>query len=330
MRLLDFYNPEELFERSEIKMNGFIEIDNAPISISWAIAKFDIIANLPINYFPKNNYNSVETIKKFCESERLLSVQVDEKVETTSIYGLPIIDRPTIYDLITKYQKFPAHKYLSKKSIDIRKEVTNATKLRALERFFTNLGQVYYSHLLESLSKPSEFGESNAHSYTHIYENLVADKILRKGVKSDLPLLLNYKTKEQLINIIENRNQNLKVNNLSKKKLIELLLKEPELYEIELHNQFFLLNYDYQNLKMWIQKENVYRKLFSILTDELELSYILIPDVLKELIERNKDYKTAIYLIQIFLSNLHHFRGVDEFTVEKIKKQYKKLEKRIE
>lgn len=328
MRLIDIYDTEKLFSQSEIGLKGFIEIeDNKTTTLSWALAKFNIINNLPISYFPFLLTDEVTRLKILCKSEELMSTQVEETIATTTTLGIPITERPTLFDLITKYNKFPANKYLSNGSQDIRVELENASKLRALERFYTNLGQVYYSHLIESITKPGVLIETNAHSYTKQYEQLLLDNVLRLGTESDLPLLLNYKTKKQLVEIITLKRPELNIKNKSKEKLIEILIGEKELYEIKFHEQFFLLNYKYQDLKLWLQKENVYSKLYSILTDEIELAYILIPDVLKELIERNNDYETSVYLLQIFLENLSKFKSIDEFTVEEIKTQYKKIRK---
>ncbi len=65
-----------------------------------------------------------------------------------------------------------------------------------------------------------------------------------------------------------------------------------------------------------------------MITDRIEQSHILMPIVLKELIERNKDYETALNIINLFLSNQKIFIGINQFTIEKLKTQFKKIEKK--
>jgi hypothetical protein len=79
---------------------------------------------------------------------------------------------------------------------------------------------------------------------------------------------------------------------------------------------------------MWVEKENVYKRIYYMITDNIEQSHILMPIVLKELIERNKDYETALNIINLFLSNQKKFIGINQFTIEKLKTQYKKIEKK--
>ncbi len=79
---------------------------------------------------------------------------------------------------------------------------------------------------------------------------------------------------------------------------------------------------------MWVEKENVYKRIYYMITDRIEQSHILMPIVLKELIERNKDYETALNIINLFLSNQKIFIGINQFTIEKLKTQFKKIEKK--
>lgn len=327
MRIIDIIDTNDLFKNSSIKQNGFETIITSNGVSSTALSKFNIIHKLSISYFPESVKNIALKIKEFCRSEMLLSIQIDENIIIDTYNGLPITSRPTLFDLILKYNKFPAHKFLADSNINIITELNNASKLRALVRYFSNIGKVFYSHLIETNTIENEL-TGTVHSYSYMNESLLADGILRKGQVSDLPLILNFKTKEELLEILTKNNIQIKYSAKPKKKLIEILLTEPKLYEIDLPSQFFLLEDSYQELKMWVEKENVYKRIYYMITDRIEQSHILMPIVLKELIERNKDYETALNIINLFLSNQKIFIGINQFTIEKLKTQFKKIEKK--
>lgn len=334
MKGLDFFDCDIIFKNSKIGIDGFQYIESEASlkhdKSSFILSSFQIIHYYPIRKFPNSFYTQVEKLKELCFSEERLCIKIPlTKYEILKFNLLETeLTLFEYYMLYLEHGEMPLVKNLNEDKFDLSKEINNLLKIRALERFFINVGRVYYSNLIEKITKPGLLKKVTAHSYKKQYELLVYDNILEKGKEEDLPLILSYKTKSELINICSHLNYLNKLPNSKKEIINDVLINDPEIIKTKIWEKFYLLSDDFQNLKMWLQKENVYKKVFAMLNDKFEFIGTLLNSVISELVYRNKDYEAALHLIEVYLINKHTVRN-DSFTLNKLLKQKKYIINKI-
>jgi hypothetical protein len=230
--------------------------------------KFYIINKLQIINFPPKFSEQAEFIKKTITAHNILN-------KTIKIPGL-------LFD-ISIYEAIKIHKILPNNLIDnyiVSDLIDYYEYYNFLYRFFQNKGKVFYSDSIKHL---------NFKNSSEIAMNLSQLKVLRKGNKEEIELLLTYLSKENLLKIFEQHELNINTLNssCSKKNIIHQLSKNKEIENIEIYKYFYLLDDDYQEFKYWIEKEEVYFKVFCFLNVDISLAYLGFYDVMKDLKKLN-------------------------------------------
>lgn len=291
--------------------------------------KYRIIQNLPTATFPEEFYFEVNELKKLLESWNFLSRRINEEIIIEE-YGFKKKVQPTLYDIITRFERFPAHKYISQKTIDLRKEIENCYKLSRLARFFINKGRVFDSNL--SVSNNGKIQQYKS-SFLDCYDLLEQDGILRKANENEIHLILNFMTKKEILIAID-KTKKYKIEQFSrlmKKEIIKVIKDDPEIREIKLFENFYLLNDNYQELKNWLRKVQDYYGVYYLLQEESDISALLgIEPIMKDLITQHKDYHTAKKLGDIFykiVANQNKGDPIINWEIHKIEIQMKKVNK---
>ncbi len=331
----DIFPPNFNFDPSFFKKNvedSYLDwITEYPTPFRFDFRKFTFINNLSICFFPKEFHFEVNELKKFIKSWCLLSKPIDEKL-LGERFGVPAIIKPTLYDLITHYDKYPANKYISSKSINILLEIENCHKLGSLGRFFENKGRVFDSTLF--VTYPGDIKQFS-NPLEEYYILLEQDEVLRKATEKDTPLILNFLTKKQILIALKESFQKSKeypiekLEKCLKREIIETIQGDSDIKSLKIHNHFYLLNKNYQELKGWIEKEITYYRIIKLLNEEPDdWQYLTIAPLMKELIIRNKDYDTANKLGTIFYKIIIN-QDLDDFFVQleisKVEIQMKKI-----
>ncbi len=296
-----------------------------------------IINCLPIKSIPSQYQEQAFIINDFLKSREFLNTII-ETDGVHPIFGTPIKEQITLYDLIIKHNKFPAHKYISTEQIDIPSEIEKFHKSWALNRFFINQGKVFYSEALESISKLPQFTPYNAHSLKNYYPLLLQQNILRQANENDLPDILRFKTKKQLIDVLIKLNcfdlpKIKKLQSSSKPQIIEVIKDKDEIRNIELQNYFYFLSEPYQQYKEWIVLQEVYYRVYDLFDSEVDFFWLSLHTIMKDLMKINNDYETAYKLGKLFYKHLKDFEKNSvyhaEWEIPRIETQMNKIKKNL-
>lgn len=284
-----------------------------------------IINYLPFKSIPEEYTEQAIIINKFLKSREFLNT-IEEINSIHPIFGTPIKEQITLYDLIIKHDRFPAHKYLSTDQLNIQVELENFHKSWALDRFFINQGCVFYGDAIERIPKIHRFSPYNAHSLINFYPLLLQQNILRNANKNDVPILLGYKTKKQLLEVVAKLNcfdkELINKLRLSNKTLIISRIKDrKEIQEIQLQDYFYFLSEDFQRYKDWIALENVYYQVYNLFDNDIKFFKYSIASIMNDLIRINNDYETANRLGELFYSCLKDFKIIIDYDVEQVVSQ---------
>lgn len=293
-----------------------------------------ILGHIPIKCVPEKFIDVATLIKEFVQSWHNLirCVTVPMRLEDESIYNNVV----SLFDLITKYHKYPINKFLDNKNTHLPTEVDNYYKSSILGRFFQNKGVVFYSELLKISAVPIVVEDAFTKSIINYYDKLIDDKILRKPTRQELPLILRYLTKQELIKIIEKTLSEKvlplnKLNNKNKDELIKLISEKKEVVEINLEQYFYLLTDTAQEYKNWLELERLYYKLYTVFNEEFLHTGYSIPRLMKDLIIVNNDYKTAYKLGLIFYRHIEEYKTNPRFHLEwelpRVETQMKKIKR---
>jgi hypothetical protein len=230
----------------------------------------------------------------------------------------------TLYQIIKKYGKIP-NRIIDVKQQDVFTLLENYQSKKFIYRFFQNQGKVFFSESMKNIQE---------HQFKHIAYLLFEKGILRKGVSFDLPEILNFKTKKEIINIIESNDikHSLGANYLNKTKelIIQSIVKNYQMQELDLPAYFYFLSDKYQDFKEWIEKEEIYFKVFCFLNRRIQVAYIGLDDLMKDLI-RIDEFELAHRIGQLYFSLKDYFRQSSNYHEtwddERVKIQMEKIKK---
>jgi hypothetical protein len=335
MRLKELYDVSDFLPKGgALSLSDYASIKSAFLNDgSSGCYKAFIINFVPIKSVPSQHQEQAGVLHNLLKSRALLNSMNDIEA-LDPISGGTIRKQFTLYDLITKHNKFPAHKYIPAEQINILNEIDNFHKTWALERFFINQGSVFWGDAIESVSKTSYFTPYNPHSLKVYYPMLLRENILREATETDVSVLLGFKTKKQLQDIILKLDcfDSKTVKSLrtkGKQEIIAALKDKKEIKEVELQNYFYFLSDPYQQYKEWLVLQEVYYRVFELFDHELDFFWLSLDTLMKDLIQIHSDFETANKLGKLFYAHLKDFERnrvyKAEWEIPRIKAQMKKI-----
>lgn len=330
-KLADLYDIEEfLLPNLDLTKANFESIyDFGKSSPSaYLYLKFYLIEKLDISAFPDIFHEQVGIFKNYIKSSRILTQE--DKFYTIHIIVenkiREVVIKRSIKDLIEFHNLFPIRKWLGEESKDIFELFDDFYKYRALHRFFINRGEVFYSDSMTLI---------NDNRLSVYYPDLVEKNILRRGREEDLIKILNYKSKNELIEVLNRKSlpgismmNDLK--NDSKSDIRKILAQMPILKDLHIEEYFYFLSDPYQKFKYWIELEELNFKIFCLYNGRIESSFISMDSIMKDLITFGFS-EIAKKIGDVYFRSLDYYRKERNFTeswaTEKIMIQLRKIKK---
>lgn len=220
----------------------------------------------------------------------------------------------TLRDYMEKFGKMPSGR-LTRRTKQLSQIVAEYDQFYFLHRFFHNQGQVF-------ISESSKIYWSKKY-IQRAAPNLIAKGILRRGTKDELPKVLTFKTKKELIQILENigfHKGNLdKLKKKRKAEIIDVLIKSPGVNDLNLPHYFYFLSDQYQEFKEWLEREVLFFQLLAFLRDDVNSSYLHFHELMKDF-NRFGEYQISLNLVRLFKHSKPIF-GINENELQRIEKK---------
>jgi chaperonin cofactor prefoldin len=269
----DFKSIESiLFQNAYLTYEDYLVLTEQKLKIPgiYYFLKFYIIEILPTERFPDKFQNLIVILNSASKAEKILneSYNYPDKSEFISLN-----------EIIVKYGKIPRN-IVNFDNRNVYELIEGYELKKIIYRFFQNKGKVFS---IEKSRKIYDKLEINISSY------LLDKGILRRGLSEDLPKVLNHKTKDELIEIIEENkikhDLGNKLYSSSKRNIIKSIEDNKLISQINYQEYFYFLNFYFQELKEWIVKEELFFKVFCFFHDEVENIFIGADTLVKELIK---------------------------------------------
>ncbi|MBC8045598.1 MAG: hypothetical protein H7Y00_02250 [Fimbriimonadaceae bacterium] len=267
---------------------------------SYYYLDFYLSINIDTDKFPQTFYPIVDYIKEIEKGKKIMNMMV-ENPDQESVFS-----QITLYQLVKKYKKIP-NRILTDSKCDIFELIGLYEEHEMLKRFLHNKGKVFYSESMKSMIYP--------HLYSETCPILEYKGILRKGNEKDLDIVLQFKTKKELLEILSSIDSECLLTKKSlknKSDIINSLKCIEEIKKINLPDYFYFLTDKWQVFKEFNNKEIINFKLFCLFNYEISKGHDYLLRIIKEYIKIDS-MEIASRLREIFLLNINEFEGDPNF-----------------